>query len=212
MGERVGGERDEADEAPAQPPAEMTERDLVVPGERAIGGGGRSGGERPAQRRNRADRILNLGERETAQLLEQQPGRECHRPEADDRPQDVDHPFHARSAPGAPAPDAPALSLHERGGGRKASNRLVALTGIPRSPSRRRPPRPSGTRRRSPRRRSRAGAAARAALCGRGNKGKPSTTGSSTALATPAAIDRLTRLAPEATSAPPAASSSAIAP
>ena len=138
MGERVSGEGDEADEAPIQPPAEMAERDLVVPGERAIGGGGRSDGERPAQRRDRADRILDLGERKTAQLLEQQPGRECHRPEADDRPQDVDHPFHARSAPGAPAPDAPALSLHERGGGRKASIRLVGLTASRRSPSRRR--------------------------------------------------------------------------
>ncbi len=50
VGERVGHERDHADEAPIELAAEMGERKLIVAGERAIGHDGRGGGERPARR------------------------------------------------------------------------------------------------------------------------------------------------------------------
>src|SRR5271165_2595665 len=92
VGDGVGGERRQGDESPAQPPAEMKERDLVVPGERRIGE--RGGGDRsqPAGGRDRGDRIAQAGERQSVQFLEQKPGRYGHRAQSDDRPRDVLNP------------------------------------------------------------------------------------------------------------------------
>ena len=89
MGDGVSGERDEADEAPAETPAETAERNLVVPGERRIGEGGGHHRLEPADERYRGDGIPQAGERKAAQLLEQKPGLHRHRGEADDGLRDV---------------------------------------------------------------------------------------------------------------------------
>ena len=83
VGDRVSGEGDQPDEAPAQPAPEMGERDLVIPGERAIGEGGRDDRQRPMERRNRGDGVADVVEGQAPQFPEQQPGRKRDRAKPD---------------------------------------------------------------------------------------------------------------------------------
>ena len=96
VGDGVGDERRQRDERPADPAAEVQERDPVVPGERRVGERGRGAGQRPPHGRDRPERLAEARERQTAQFPQQKPRRHGHRAEADDRPCDVLNPLHAR--------------------------------------------------------------------------------------------------------------------
>src|SRR6185437_6667724 len=95
MGERVSYERDDADEAPAQAPLEMLERDLVVPSQRRVGETGGDDRASPAQRRDRLQRIDDLARRMRTQLPVEQKGRESDGRQSDEGPKTLLPSFHA---------------------------------------------------------------------------------------------------------------------
>jgi hypothetical protein len=95
MAERIGDERDDADEAPAQPAPEVQERDLVVPGEGGVGEGGGENCERPTARRDGLEGVQNFSQGMAAQFLEQQVAGKRDRAEPHEGPYPLPPLFHA---------------------------------------------------------------------------------------------------------------------
>ena len=95
VGDRVGGERGERDE----PPARGAGRDAGARSGRTRRAPHRRARSRrpqqPAAERYGGERFAQAGKRQAVQFPEQQPGRNGHRGEADDRPCDVLNALHA---------------------------------------------------------------------------------------------------------------------
>src|ERR1700678_3445004 len=97
----------------------MQKCDLVVPGERSVGEGGRTDRQEPPGGRNREERTPQAGERQPTQVLEQEPGRYRDGAEPDDRPCGVMNALHSgvRSQPATmrpPRPPCPSKAVNAR--------------------------------------------------------------------------------------------------
>src|SRR5271163_2784653 len=105
----------------------MQKCDLVVPGERGVGEGGRTDRQEPPGGRNRKERALQAGERQPTQVLEQEPGGYRDGDEADDRPCGVMNALHSgvRSQPATMRPPRPPCPS-KAGNARLARSRTLA--------------------------------------------------------------------------------------
>ncbi len=116
--ERVGGEGDQPDEAPAQPAPEMGERDLVVPGQGGIGEARSRRSPAPnAAAKWRANAAPTSAIDRPRSSLNNSQDVNATAPSPIDRPQDVHHPFHCSFRARRPPRRSP--SLHEASGRRK---------------------------------------------------------------------------------------------
>jgi len=89
VGQGVGGEGAQGDEAPGDALAQVGDGDAVVPGQRPIGAEGGRCSEQPVHVGDRLDAALDLVDGDIAQLAIQQKARQHHGTESDQRPDQV---------------------------------------------------------------------------------------------------------------------------
>ncbi|MNN09807.1 hypothetical protein D3C81_1227100 [compost metagenome] len=95
VGQGVGGERTEGDEAPGNPLAQMGEGDVVVPGQGKVGAQGGAAGQQPVQPGDGPQAAGHLVEGDAVQFAIQQKAGQHHGTQTNQRPQQVAA-FHLR--------------------------------------------------------------------------------------------------------------------